>query len=101
MILQQSKIGILDNTGDIDNRMKPLLNSLKIPHEPNALPKDAEPEDDEKPFFCLLEDDSLVTRLNVKTEQWLGQPTKSIEVLVLIHVTTKLTRLGVGNIGFA
>ena len=100
-ILQPDRIGILNNKGDIDNRMKSLLDSLKVPHEPNALPKSVTPDEDENPFYCLLEDDSLVTRLNVRTEQWLGKANDSKEVLAIIHVTTKLTYIGIGNLGFA
>lgn len=101
ILLQPAKIGILHNSGDIDNRLKSLLDALKIPHEPGALPENAMPDENEKPFYCLLEDDSLVSRLNVRTEQWLGRPVNSKEVLAIIHVKTKLTKIGIGNLGFA
>jgi hypothetical protein len=78
---------IITSGGDIDNRLKTLLDSLKIPSEPNALPPDALPDSDETPFFCLLEDDHLVTELTVTTAQLLESDLKN-EVVLLLNVTT-------------
>jgi hypothetical protein len=56
--------------GDIDNRIKTLLDALSIPkahdnyHQRQPLP-------DEKPFFCLLEEDMLITKLAIETDQLL------------------------------
>jgi hypothetical protein len=77
---------IITSGGDIDNRIKTLLDSLKVP-EHNALPPNALPESDETPFFCLLEDDSLVTELNITTAQLL-EPDLNNEVVLLLNVTT-------------
>jgi hypothetical protein len=52
---------IFERGGDIDNRLKTLMDALKVPSEPSALPDNAAPSPDESPFFCVLEDDSLVT----------------------------------------
>ena len=101
LLKPEEKGSIITNSGDIDNRLKCLLDALKIPHEPTALPKTVKPEADEVPFFCLLEDDNLITHLSVKTEQWLSDEIDASEVLVLIHVKTQLTKFGIGNIGFA
>ena len=58
----------LDN-GDIDNRVKTLIDCLKIPRGKSELgDKDSGPLDDEAPFFVLLQDDSLVTKLSVETD---------------------------------
>ena len=40
----------------------------------DELGKCTDPSDDEKPFFCLLEDDSLISNLSVETDTLL-QPT--------------------------
>ena len=39
---------------DIDNRLKTLFDALKVPSSRELL-SDAEPVDDETPFFCLLQ----------------------------------------------
>ncbi len=68
-----------------------LLDALKVPNGPGALPKDAFPAADEDPFFCLLEDDNLVTGLNIKTNHLLEANIPLSDVLLLIHVRTKPT----------
>ena len=91
--------------GDIDNRIKTLLDALRIPHNKNEVV--GSPEAHENPyFFCLLEDDALVTRINVNTDRLL-KPIKSEishpenEVLLIIHVTAKAAEsLTLGNITF-
>ncbi len=79
---------IITTGGDIDNRLKTLLDSLKIPSEPGALPSDSHADKDEVPFFCLLEDDHLVTDLTVSTAQLLERTADKNEVVVLLKVTT-------------
>jgi hypothetical protein len=88
---------IISHGGDIDNRLKTLLDSLKIP-ENNALPPAVLPSRDEEPFYCLLEDDRLVTKLSVSTDRLLDAKSSS-EVLLLIHVTTKHVEMIWANIG--
>lgn len=91
---------IITQGGDIDNRLKTLLDALKVPTEANALPKNATPQTDENPFFCLLEDDNLITKIAVQTDR-LFEPVKSpSEVVVLIRVTTKQLRVLMGTMGF-
>jgi hypothetical protein len=43
--------------GDIDNRFKTLLDALKVPAQPNALPNGSTPDADEAPFYFLSEED--------------------------------------------
>ena len=92
---------IITKGGDIDNRLKTLLDALKVPSEPNALPKDETPQSDEQPFFCLLEDDSLITCLSVETDRLLEPVRSKSEVVLLIRVKTKQLKVLVGTIGLA
>ena len=78
--------------GDIDNRIKTLLDALRIPEDRNEI--DGLPEEGENPFFCLLQNDSLVTELNVVTDRLLtplkdGQHLN--EVILIIKVKVKGT----------
>jgi hypothetical protein len=83
---------IVTQGGDIDNRIKTLLDALKIPDGSDALPKGTFPQEDENPFFCLLDDDSLITSLNIKTDRLLDPDvSSSAEVVLLIHVRTRPT----------
>lgn len=54
--------------GDIDNRLKTLFDALRIP----KVGEIAEPEGGSNPFYCLLEDDSLINHLTVTTDLLLG-----------------------------
>lgn len=83
--------------GDIDNRLKTLLDALKVP-EQNALPSGAKPEDDETPFFCLLEDDKLITALRVETDRLLN-PRDDREVDLLVRVNIEFTKMTYDNMG--
>lgn len=96
----ESPGSLITKTGDIDNRLKTLLDALKIP-EPTALPKDDQPTASEHPFFCLLEDDCLITRVSVETDRLLDKCGSSSEVVLLIQVTTKATRVSYNNIGLS
>lgn len=78
--------------GDIDNRIKTLFDALQIPDDCNEV--DGAPEEGEDPFFCLLQNDSLVTELSVVTDRLLtplkdGQHPN--EVVLIIKVKVKGT----------
>ena len=55
-------------SGDLDNRIKTLLDALRLPTNADELGGYSKPGDDEDPFFCLLEDDCLVSQLAIETD---------------------------------
>jgi hypothetical protein len=79
---------IITQGGDIDNRIKTLLDALKIPdkNQISAIKSKISVPD---PFFCLLEDDALVTKLTVSTNRLLEPNLNKSEVILMIQVTTK------------
>ncbi len=79
---------IVTQGGDIDNRLKTLLDSLKIPSELNALHADMTPDPGEELFFCLLEDDNLITELSVNTKQLLETAHDKSEVIAILDIET-------------
>ncbi len=87
MLLPGSPGQIIRRGGDIDNRLKTLLDSLTMPDH-NQTP-DESPNQDQDPFFCLLEDDKLITGLGVKTDRLLKTGAESDEVKLLISVKTR------------
>ena len=93
--------GLVTQGGDIDNRLKSLLDALSMPPQPNALPPTSVPGPDEMPFFCLVEDDNLVVALNVRTEQLLEPGVGASDVDATITVRTRVTRSTIGNPLFA
>ena len=88
---------LLTGGGDIDNQLKTLLDALKMP-EVQELPPGATPRPDEDPFYCLLEDDKLVTGIRVETDRFLDAANDR-EVLLLIRVITKYTQAIWANLG--
>lgn len=76
---------IINQTGDIDNRLKTLFDALQIPKEDQI--KKEKPEHDEKPFYCLFEDDNLITGISVKTDKLLEPTNDKSFVNLYIQVT--------------
>ncbi len=92
--------GLITHGGDIDNRLKTLFDALTMPRHQNQLPV-SNPDPSETPFFCLLEDDNLVTAVSVRTEQLLEPVENRSLVDITIHVRTRVTRGTMGNDSFA
>ena len=86
---------IVSGGGDIDNRLKTLLDGLKMP-QAGELPPTEAPAQGENPFFCLVEDDSLITEIKVVTDRLLtppGDAEHENDVHLVIHVRTELIGL--------
>lgn len=62
---------VITQGGDIDNRIKVLFDALRMPKNCSEL-ANAKPEADEDPFFVLLEDDALITKISVTTDRLLS-----------------------------
>ena len=93
--------GLITQGGDIDNRMKTLFDAITMPRHQNALPKDAAPSTEEEPFFfCVLEDDNLITALTLKTEQLLEPNVDAALVELTLQFTTRVTRHTMSNGAF-
>jgi hypothetical protein len=87
---------IITQAGDIDNRLKTLFDALRVPTA-GEIPSKLEPHPDEDPFFCLLENDSLISKISVETDRLLTRTSTSTEVHLDIQVTTRPTRTLIGN----
>lgn len=94
-MLRPEKPGqLIQQCGDIDNRLKTLFDALSVPPHIEQLPKAYSPTADQVPLFCLLQDDRLISSVAVHTERLLtideGQSRN--RVVLLIHVKTRVTR---------
>jgi hypothetical protein len=91
---RQDAGAIVNIGGDIDNRLKTLLDALRIPCDKQEL--GLHPSPDPTNVFCLLEDDVLITRIAVLTGRLLGPlhdqsaPSLETDVELHIHVTVKV-----------
>lgn len=80
---------IIGEGGDIDNRLKTLFDSLRMPDKLEELPTGKQPVEGEDPFFCLLENDILVTGLSVRTDRLLEPDQPDSYVKLAIEVLIK------------
>lgn len=91
--------GILNQHGDIDNRLKTLFDALSIPTSQQQL-ADGDIDSDGR-TYCLLQDDRLVTRVDVSNDRLLTAPEHSQQALVMIRVQPVALRTTFANLGIA
>ena len=103
LFLRQSAPGQLVSGGDLDNRLKTLFDALRIP-EANERYADRVPDDpDEKPFYCLLADDKLITKVSLETDQLLelvDSGPNADDVRLVITVRLRPYEIHLGNMQF-
>jgi len=109
LILRRDHFPVI-NSGDLDNRIKTILDALRIP-APNEFRAGSA-----NPLYVLLEDDKLVSELRVTADLLMAPPEQIVEspkidiygqetvkvnhAVCLIHVQVKPTRVMMGNISF-
>jgi len=85
--------------GDLDNRIKTLFDGLTVPSDPNAL--DVPDTADADPFYCLLEDDKLISSFSVRTDRLLTAPGEGKHrVLLVIEAKVTASKLTAENLAF-
>ena len=90
---------LLIQGGDIDNRIKTLFDALSIPAYDNQV-EGLVPEADETPFFCLLEDDRLITEVKVTADKlWIpiGHDEQLEDVHLIVYAKTKVLDSRIAN----
>jgi hypothetical protein len=80
---------VITDTGDLDNRLKVLLDALRMPLAPEELPASTAPMTDDEYFFVLLEDDSLITGFSVDGRRLLIQQPDKFYAEVAIDVSVR------------
>jgi hypothetical protein len=106
LFLRRDIPGSVISAGDLDNRIKTLIDTLRRPQNANELRGNETPSADEDPFYCLLEDDKLVSHLEVETDTLLDPPTGDSladmrQVRLIITVELKLYDVTLFNLSFA
>jgi hypothetical protein len=102
LLLRPGEPGGVVNAGDIDNRLKTLFDALAIPNAHDRY-IDRTASEDEKPFYCLLENDKLITSVAVETDtmlQPIGQKLDAGDVRLVINVKLRPYFVGIGNSHF-
>jgi hypothetical protein len=86
---------LVKSGGDIDNRLKVLLDALRMPQTCDEICRDS-PAEDEDPFYCLLEDDKLISKIQVETN-WLLTPLAEEERVHDVHVIIRVKTTMAGS----
>jgi len=90
LFLRKDPPGSFVTAGDIDNRIKTLLDGLRIPQNANEMVGMEDHEGIAEPFYCLLEDDKMIVSLSVDTDRLLDSDDgDQSEVLLVINVTLR------------
>jgi hypothetical protein len=97
---QQAPGQLVGDGGDIDNRLKTLFDALRMP-SPSEAHQAGVQSTDENPIHCLLQDDRLVTRVNVETDRLLRPASDQFDLVAIIQVEVKATRATWGNIAIS
>lgn len=106
LFLRRDLPGSVIEAGDLDNRIKTLIDALRRPKNGLELAGNETPATGEDPFYCLLEDDKLVTALRVETDTLLDPPTGAKvddmrKVRLVITVDIKPFDITMFNLSFA
>lgn len=90
LILRPDETQVIHSDGgDLDGKVKTIFDALQIPKD-LANAGGIGPQQDEDPFYCLLEDDKLISEVHVTADQLLSLPghrqPKASDSFVVIHV---------------
>ena len=91
--------------GDIDNRIKTLIDGLRRPRNGSELVGHETPAPGEDPFYVLMEDDNQVSHLEVETDVLLDPPTDTEadarKVRLVVTVELRPYDITLFNLSFA
>jgi hypothetical protein len=88
LFMRKESPGKLYQGGDLDNRIKTLLDSFSIPRHKEQMIEDPTIAD---PIYCLIEDDSLITGIAVRTERLLSRQIPESTVRLVIDVDVRVS----------
>ncbi len=90
LFLRKEPPGRIYQGGDIDGRLKTLLDALSMPqHVEEVLPDASAPN----PMFCLMEEDSMVSGLQVESERLLtghDYPKDYVRLIIEVDVRVRV-----------
>lgn len=92
LLLRVDYPGSIWTAGDVDNRIKTLIDALRMPDSDDDLRGNENPATGEDPFFCLLQDDKLITGFRVETDRLLKAydsnvlERRQVEIVVSVEI---------------
>lgn len=98
--------GGLLKSGDLDNRLKTIFDALRVPKTRDEM-GGADLDAHEDPFFCLVDDDRLITHISIETDVLLepiypeSQEIGVNDARLVIQVKIRPYKLTMDNIDFS
>jgi hypothetical protein len=89
---------VVTQGGDLDNRVKTLLDALRMPKVKEEIPPGDAPKDGETPFYCLLEDDNLISGITVVGDRLLRRVADPSHVFLVIRISPESTGSSLGEV---
>jgi hypothetical protein len=88
----EEPLSLMRQGRDLDGRLKTLFDALKMPDPKEPIYKGADPMAD--PLYVVLEDDSLISDVSIKSGRLLGRgEKKKHQVRLTVDVTIKVLRV--------
>jgi hypothetical protein len=101
LLRQQPPGQLLGEGGDLDNRLKTLLDALRMPSKAEAQQAEIGIRSDDDPIHCLLQDDALVTKVSVETDRLLRPAADQFDLVAIIQVRVLVTYPTMANVIFS
>jgi hypothetical protein len=73
LVLRPGERIVFDEQGDLDGQVRTIIDALRMPDNPSET-DGAQPEEDECPLFCLLQNDKLISEIKVTADELLQLP---------------------------
>jgi hypothetical protein len=73
LILRPGERVVFNEQGDFDGQVRTIIDALRMPDNPSET-GGAQPEEDERPLFCLLQNDKLISEIKVTADELLQLP---------------------------
>lgn len=73
LLLRPGERVVFDEQGDLDGQVRTIIDALRMPDNPSET-GGAQAEEDERPLFCLLQNDKLVSEIKVTADDLLQLP---------------------------
>lgn len=99
LLLPHDVGAIVNNGGDLDNRIKTLFDALRIPITTAEIPPSDSFDYSSDGMYCLLQDDKLINKITIQGFKDYD-PIAADSVRCTIRVTTKITAALYGNLSF-
>jgi hypothetical protein len=96
LLLRPGDRVVLSEQGDLDGQVRTIVDALRMPDNPGET-GNAIPTDDEKPLFCLLQNDKLISEIKVTADELLQLPEQAFDPSEREQAVVRLNQMLYGS----